>query len=599
MERTSLLLLLLLLLLLTAISFPLTLPTSPDHFFRPSSAKPKATLSRPKYKEFFELIHPLPSDHLTPSCALHIVHHTFGKTVNRPPYSTPYSPPSDCPPPWLHVALEFRTKSRGDQYDRISGLWLGGAELLRSSTVKPTESGISWTVRKDITRYSSLLVKRNINFTIMLENVVDNIYTGVYHVDVTFFFYKETAVRAPLIGGDHISIFPQKQGLIGGFAAKDVYESPADLIIPISAFHNSKGYWFIIKGDSDVHFRKLRFPANTRRAVMELYVSFHGNDEFWYSNPSNTYIRMNNLTTLRGNGAFREVFVTIDGMFVASEVPFPVIFTGGFNPLFWEPAVAIGAFDLPTYDLDLTPFLGVLLDGRDHVVGVGVSDGISYWLVDANLHLWLDTGAASVEAKSVVYQNPGSSIKRQEEFRDLDGSFAIKGTRKTQLVGWIKSSAGNLTTSVMHQFKFRSSIKYGRNGNYKHAKQNMKSTREVRVMNEMGMLLSRVTMKRRYPIKVVTLKIPGTKKNTYMLITNVSHSLIDHCSNGKLSSFVHNNQIANGWIEVKDHDVIAGEAITNQTLTCRDDSGCYVRTVAAIDGSLVIDNSTFACPSLI
>lgn len=44
------------------------------------------------------------------------------------------------------------------------------------------------------------------------------------------------------------------------------------------------------------------------------------------------------------------------------------------------------------------------------MIEVGISDGISYWLIDANLHLWLDSGAATVEAKSVVYQNPGSSI---------------------------------------------------------------------------------------------------------------------------------------------------------------------------------------------
>ncbi|KAJ9160372.1 hypothetical protein P3X46_025780 [Hevea brasiliensis] len=584
---------LVLLLLLTVTTFPLTLSISPDHFFRPSSAAPKSTLSGLEYKEFFEIIHPLPSDHLKPSCALHIIHHTFANTVNRPPFSTPYSPPSDCPPPWRHVSLEFRANSRGDQYDRISGLWLGGAELLRTSTAEPTESGIFWIVRKDITRYSSLLSKTNINFTIMLENVVNSVYTGVYHVDVTIFFYKDAAVRAPVTGGDHISIFPKD----GGFGAKGLYESPADLIIPISSFRDSKGYWFIIERDTDVHFRKLRFPDNTRRAVLELYVSFHGNDEFWYSNPSNNYIRMNNLTTLRGNGAFREVFVTIDGMFVASEVPFPVIFTGGINPLFWEPTVAIGAFDLPTYDFDLTPLLGVLLDGKDHVVGVGVSDGISYWLVDANLHLWLDIGAASVEAKSVVYHNPGSSIKRQEEFRNLDGSFSIKGKRKTQLVGWIKSSAGNFTTTVMHQFKFRSSIRYGKNGNYKQARQDMKSTREVKVMNEMGRLLTRITIKRTYPLKVVTLNLPGTKKDTYMLITNVSHSLIDTYSYGKFSSFVHNKQVANGWMEVKNHDVIAGEAVTNQTLISRDESGCYVRTVAAIGGSLIIDNSTYGCPS--
>lgn len=97
----------------------------------------------------------------------------------------------------------------------------------------------------------------------MLENVVNNVYNGVYHVDITLFFYKDIAVKTPLIEGAHISNFLQKQSLMGGFRANDVHESPADLIIPISSFRNSKGYWFTIEGDSDVH-----------------YVSIHENDEF-------------------------------------------------------------------------------------------------------------------------------------------------------------------------------------------------------------------------------------------------------------------------------------------------------------------------------
>ncbi|EEF41483.1 Peptide-N4-(N-acetyl-beta-glucosaminyl)asparagine amidase A, putative [Ricinus communis] len=580
-------LLLLLLLLLTPI-FPLTLFSFPDHYLKqPSSSSPRP----PSYKESFEVIHPLPSDHLTPSCALHIIHHTFGNTINHPPYSVPYSPPSDCSSPWPHVALEFRANSIGNQYDRISGLWLGGAELLRTSTAEPTETGIYWSIRKDITRYSSLLKQRNVNFTVMLENIINDVYTGAYHVDVTLFFYKDATVSLPF-KKNHLAMLPHQ------IQAKVVYETPSDLIIPISSFHDNRGYWFRIEDESDVQYKKLRFPRNTRKAVLELYVSFHGNDEFWYSNPSNTYIRMNNLTSLRGNGAFREVFFTIDGMFVDSEVPFPVIFSGGINPLFWDPAVAIGAFDLPTYDFDLTPFLGILLDGKDHVIGIGVANGISYWLVDANLHIWLDKGAASVVAKSVTYQNPGSSVKRQESFRMLDGSFAIKGTRKTKLVGWIKSSVANLTVAVSHGYKFRSSVRFAKNGTYKQAKQSMKSSREVRIMNEKGLLLSRVTVKRMYPLNVITWNLPGPEKDMYTLITNVSHALVDNISSGKLSSSVNNKQVANGWMDVKGHYVVSGKAIMNQTLTSRDDeSGCYVRTAAAIDGSIVRDNSTYACPS--
>ncbi|KAG5240000.1 peptide-N4-(N-acetyl-beta-glucosaminyl)asparagine amidase [Salix suchowensis] len=557
---------------------PLTRSTSPDRFSKPSSPplssshKPKP---KPKSKEHFELTHPLPSDSLTPSCKLHIIQHSFADTVNQPPYSTPYFPPFHCPPPWSHVTLEFHVKSKGYQHDRISALWLGGSELLRTSTAEPGQRGIFWKVRKDITRYSSLLQQNYLNFTVMLENNVNDIYTGVYHADVTLYFYADNAIKFPL--------------QLPFFGDKSMYDPPADLIIPISASDSRKGYWFIVEGDFDVKFEKVRFPLNTRKVVLELYVSFHGTDEFWYTNPSNSYIRMNNSSNPRGNGAFREVFVSIDGKLVGSEMPFPVIFTGGINPLLWKPVVAIGAFNLPSYDFDLTPFLGMVLDEKDHVFSIGVTDGIKYWLVDANLHIWLDSSSTIVEAKNVVNIYPESEISRSEEFQSLDGSFQIKAEKFTRLEGWVKSSSGNLTTSILQEVKFTSAIKFKRKGTYKTFKQNIEVRREA----------NRVIVKRKYPLKVITVTLPGSKNDTSVLVTNVTHAVNERVKNGKLSSHVINKQVSNGWMEVRDHSVLSGESMTNQTYVCRDELGCYVRTVATLNGRLIKDNTAYACPSLV
>ena len=213
---------------------------------------------------------------------------------------------------------------------------------------------------------------------------------------------------------------------------KDVDESPADLIIPISD-DGERGFWFKVESEKDLHSRSIKIPRNSRRAVLELYVSFHGDDEFWYTNPPNSYITANGLKTGRGNGAYREVYVTIDGQVVGWEVPFPVIFTGGINPLFWEPVVAIGAFNLPSYDMDLTPFLGKLLDGKEHTFAIGVAQGISYWLVNANLHLWLDHESQVVTASHVVHPIPETIIERQEEFTGLDGEFEVEAEKETQV----------------------------------------------------------------------------------------------------------------------------------------------------------------------
>ncbi|KAJ8769427.1 hypothetical protein K2173_002917 [Erythroxylum novogranatense] len=577
---------------------PLALCNPPDRFFRSSSSLSR-TLASHKPQKYFEVARPLPSDHLTPSRTLHIIHHSFANTIDHPPFTTPYSPPSDCPSPWSHVTLEFHAKSRGDQYDRISGLWLGGVELLRTSTAEPTQNGVFWTVRKDITRYSSVLSEKHLNFTMMLENIINSVYTGIYHVDVKIFFYKDNAVRFPLLGNNQIKILNEEAEEEIGFRTKNVNESPADLIIPISSNNGiNKGYWFVIKDESDIHFKKVRFPNNARKVVLELYVSFHGNDEFWYSNPSNSYIRVNNLTTLRGNGAYREVFVTIDGKYVASEVPSPVVFTGGINPLLWEPVVAMGAFNLPSYDFDLTPFLGMVLDGKKHEFGIGVNNGISYWLVNANLHIWVDHQIRRVEAKSVDYYYPSSYIRRSEEFQLLDGSFEIKGKRRTRSVGWVISSSGNLTTLVSQQFKFRNLISFGRSGTYKYVKQRIKSKKEVKVFNEVGSLISRAMVKRRFPLKVITLNLAGSEKGTYMLVTNVSLALKERHTNGEFSSNVYNKQDTNGRITVKGHEVLSGEARTNQTLSWFHELGCYIRIVAAFSGRVIRDDTTYVCPSV-
>ncbi|KAL5568825.1 hypothetical protein UlMin_025400 [Ulmus minor] len=574
------------------------LPVFPSSFPDRFTKSLSPSLLPHKSKDYFELAHPLPSDRLTPSSTFPILRHSFANTINAPPFTTSYSPPSDCLPPWSFVVLEFRAKCKGEQYDRISGLWLAGVELLRTSTAEPNQCGIFWKVRKDVTRYSSLFSRSNLDLTMMLENVVNKEYTGVYHVEVNLLFYKENLTNRN---------FDRKLGFVGdnlGLKSDELdpnlgveVEKPADLIIPISD-SGDRGFWFRIESELDLGTRKIRIPKNTRRAVLELYVSFHGNDEFWYSNPPNSYVAMNNLDTRRANGAYREVFVTIDGELVGSEVPFPVVFTGGINPLFWEPVVAIGAFNLPSYDLELTPFLEKLLDKKLHTIGIGVSEGISYWLVNANLHLWLDHNSRSVEAKSSFSQKPSLEIEKGFQFSKLDGSFKIKAERATEYIGWVKWSGGNHTTTFSQTCKFKNKIRFQNNGSYKSTKQKIKAKKELRVTNEKHVTIRRTSLKRRYPLNVITATFPGSRRDTYILVTNVSHSMKDKYVDRDHQRRVHNTQDSGGWMEVKDHSVISGYANTRQTFGYSDGFGCYLRTVDASNGRLVRDITTFDCLSL-
>ncbi|EMS45277.1 hypothetical protein TRIUR3_34710 [Triticum urartu] len=186
---------------------------------------------------------------------------------------------------------------------------------------------------EDVTKYTSLLAARNPStISVYLGNVVDEQYTGVYHANLTLHLYFRHPPQPPHPG-------------LG----------PADVIVPVSqSLPLNDGLWFQIQNGEDVGSASLAVPTNAYRAVLEVYLSYHAHDEFWYTN------------TINSHGPFREVTVSIDGDLVGAVWPFPVIYTGGINPLLWRPITGIGSFSLPSYDIEITPFLEKLLDGKAH-----------------------------------------------------------------------------------------------------------------------------------------------------------------------------------------------------------------------------------------
>ncbi|GLT35547.1 hypothetical protein SLA2020_099910 [Shorea laevis] len=212
---------------------------------------------------YFEVTKPIRFPKTQP-CAYPILHHDFGCTNGKPPVLANYTPPY-------------------------------GVELLRSCTAEPRATGIVWSAKKDITRFYSLLVKNETqSLAVYLGNLVDRTYTGVYHVDITVYYYP-----AEKKFNDFES---NLENLASG------YGSRADLILPISRnFPLNDGLWFEIENSTDAEGKETKIPPNVFRAVLEVYVSFHESDEFCYGNPhqmSNDYLLANNLSDTAGNGPF-------------------------------------------------------------------------------------------------------------------------------------------------------------------------------------------------------------------------------------------------------------------------------------------------------
>ncbi|RVW42982.1 Peptide-N4-(N-acetyl-beta-glucosaminyl)asparagine amidase A [Vitis vinifera] len=508
-------------------------------------------LKNPSPTRFFEVTKPVKVPKTKP-CSSLVLQHDFASTYGKPPVIVPYSPPSHCPSQnFSKIVLKWTATCKGRQFDRIFGVWLDGVELLRSCTAEPKATGIVWTVEKDITRYSSLLLKSQTSQTqtlaVYMGNIVDETYTGVYHVNLSFHFYP----------ADDSNFL------------KSGYGSRPDLILPISRnLPLNDGLWFEIQNQTHVEGKEFIIPKNAYRAVLEVYVSFHENDEFWYLNPPNDYIDVNNLTgSIPGNSAFREVLVSLDGELVGAVWPFTVIHTGGVNPLLWRPISAIGSFNLPSYDIEITPFLGNLLDGKSHGLGFSVTNALNVWFIDANLHLWLDNKSKRTQGKLLGHNSKSSSSISTLSMEGLNASFLIHSTRS------ISSVDGSNRESENPSYK-RSSF-------YIAAFFNLccQSTKTF----PLNLYYDIINQGNGNFVAKSKIKLGFNEKRSKKLGSTSSKIALKNLQKGRGNMHVEGNLVTNGT------------AATSQVYEYVDPKGCYFRNVSSSNGTILYDEASNSC----
>lgn len=269
--------------------------------------------------------------------------------------------------------------SQGINYDRLSLLYLGDTEVWRSTTAMPVRTGIYYHFSKDMTAYTPLL-RQPQKVIMQLDNIYDSVFTGNFNVTITALYYNEDE--------------------------KNV--NPPDAILPISSLssaENKTSVFSLPDGNASV---SLTFPRNVQRAVVSVFASGNGQEEFWYTDvPAELTSTFHNNTFAYGYGPWREVQVLIDGVLAGFVSPFPVVFTGGISPGLWVPIVGIDTYDLGSVDVDISPWLGVLCDGDAHefelkVVGLQSETELgtvgSNWYVSGEVFLWLDKNGTQTTA---------------------------------------------------------------------------------------------------------------------------------------------------------------------------------------------------------
>ncbi|KAG6105826.1 hypothetical protein E4U31_001197 [Claviceps sp. LM219 group G6] len=351
------------------------------------------------------------------SCVVRLMEHVFANSYGRP-FVANYVPPSpsSCPlaSTFNRVVVNLTVVSEGRQFDRLATMWLNDTEVWRTSTAEPKpHPGISWTYWKDMTHYLALW-KQPQTLIFDLGNLINDKYTGSFNATLTATYFRLESKQTE----NHAA-----------------HAIPADQILPISAGRGTShagSAWVYPDEEANTY---VSLPRNVKRAVVSLAATGQADEEFWWSNVPEASKNTFNGTTLPGKGSFREVRLYIDGQLAGLSCPFPVVFTGGISPPLHRPIVGLHAFDLREQEIDVTPWLGVLCDGKAHhfrLEVVGADDVVPdrYWLLSGKIFLWLLD-----ETPGHVTSGPAPSISvSKPDYMPHDTSVRGKHVRYDQTI---------------------------------------------------------------------------------------------------------------------------------------------------------------------
>ncbi|KAF5346319.1 hypothetical protein D9758_011533 [Tetrapyrgos nigripes] len=340
------------------------------------------SLSRAAVLVDFQVAQPPPVPQDAKQCTIQVFERVFAFSFGDAEVVN-YTPPTDCGEPgsWAAVTLNFTVTSNGTQFDRLGILTFQNVEIWRTSTPEPTRGdGIIWEYIKDVTRFTPLFAEPG-TFIMQLDNLIQTGLDGNYSSMLSCTQRSMNHPRAPYSRASELT---------------DTSFCP-DAIIPLSTLANDTGNdaQFLLRSRST-----LRYLKTQSSCTQSCLPRVNGQEEFWYFNVPNDNIDDLPPGFALGGGPFREVRLLIDGQVAGVAFPYATIFTGGIVPTAWRPITSYGALDLPTYFLDLTPFIPALVDGEAHEYTIDVISAeqdhtiLQNWFVSGLLQVVTDPSGA-------------------------------------------------------------------------------------------------------------------------------------------------------------------------------------------------------------
>lgn len=505
---------------------------------------------------------PLPQD--VKQCTIQILERTFGNSFGDPEV-VQYTPPTDCGTPgsWTGISLNWTAHANGTQFDRLSAISFHNVEIWRTSTPEPSDGlEITWTFLKDVTRYTPLFAKAG-TLILDLNNLIepDEGLVGEYTVTLQATFFASDQQHPPA--------------------------KTADTIVPISNLSPNMANYVSVPPDFSLN---QTFPINTVQAFAELYASGNGNEEFWYFNAADEFFNDLPPGFTFPDGPFREVRLLVDGQVAGVAYPYAVFFTGAIVPPAWRPITSYGALDLPTYYIDLTPFVPILADGNPHNLTLDVVSGESNhtinqnWFVSGNVQVITDPSGKRTTGKITKYEaSPFGTSSAKASIGNSDINITVTAARSLHIEAEVVSGSGETNHVVWQQdLSFSNTQFYLNNFDVQNLVQ---SSRGTSSSTHNGVTVVQDIFD--FP---VTIDLTGNDTTT---LCTFDHSYIRNLIPNPImtGSTINERQLASGSIiELANGDLVGGDSSNNNTFSYVDlDGNTFTRSVNASNNVILLD----------
>ncbi|CAI7792991.1 unnamed protein product [Closterium sp. NIES-53] len=504
----------------------------------------------------------------------------FANTSNQPTIQVAYTPPAGCGLAWKQVVLSVGVRVKGIQQGRVLSIFFNGFELSRSLTTPGSANGVRFALERDLTKFSKVL-RRKGRFYITMENALDEVNTGIFYVDLEVSYYG--GLLSPHVPHSLLPLSSSKtRGRPLILSGKD-----ARGILGTSQQSPGGGSSFSLASASVM---VSNFPRNLVRAELDLTLTAHGDDRAYFSNMLESY-HSALPDSLKENfvpgSPYREIVVYIDGRFAGSFFPFPVLSPSSLRRSIWTPVVGIGCFALEPYSLDVTPFVGLLADGKKHNVTVAVSGVLpgGVWLASGVFRLWLDpillktTGKITVfDVPALQYYEPPPNI-----YTGIDGTLEATAMRRYTIGGRILTSRGVVTSLVKAYHVLQSRTEVLGQLKFLKTEYNVVANVTTRRGRLSGMLIAKDTVTHHFPL-TITQTVFSDQDGSTSFKLSLSHSFQQqhlHKDGNSLTKSTQESLVNSQTCNLLEYGISADSTATSSPLTSSGLSGTNNSSTAA------------------